>query len=93
MVEDINFQRGLMGSPRCEGCSYNECEVVYDAHHDEYFSLTCGLVIMSMGVYLLPQNDDLDKIFQEYEERWAKHREKRRKKEANLKKRSKKSRS
>lgn len=48
----MNFKRGLMGSPRCFGCE-EHCVVFYDSHHDEYFSGTCGKVIMEMGVFLI----------------------------------------
>ena len=53
----ISFQRNLIPSPRCEGCS-NQCEVLYDSHHDEYFSLNCGLVIMEQGNYRIPYEID-----------------------------------
>lgn len=46
------FKRGLIRAPRCKGCE-RRCVVLYDAHHDEYFSATCGLVISEMGVFLL----------------------------------------
>ena len=70
----VNFQSGLLGSPRCVGCN-RDCRVVYDSHHDQYFSLTCDKVIMEMGVFLVPYEDDLDKCFQLYEERFARYRE------------------
>lgn len=46
------FKRGLIASPRCKGCE-RRCVVLYDGHHDEYFSATCGLVISEMGVFLV----------------------------------------
>ena len=42
-----NFSR-VYGYPRCQGCE-KECICLYDPHHDEYFSETCGLVIMEQG--------------------------------------------
>ena len=72
----VNFQKGLMGSPRCKGC-YRKCVVLYDGHHDEYFSLTCGKVIMEMGVFCLSYDVDFDKVFEEYEVRFKRHRERR----------------
>ncbi len=68
-----NFQHGLLMSPKCKGCGL-KCEVVYDAHHDQYFSLSCGKVIMEMGVFVVDYDDDLDRIFALYNERWAKKR-------------------
>lgn len=50
--EWLNFQRGLLPSPRCEGCE-DKCSVLYDSHHDQYFSATCGLVIMEQGCFLV----------------------------------------
>jgi hypothetical protein len=69
-----NFQNGLLGSPKCKGCD-KECKIVYDSHHDQYFSLTCDMVVMEMGQFVVPYFDDLDRLFQLYEERWAKKRE------------------
>lgn len=70
----VNFQRDLLGSPKCKGCDL-DCEIVYDSHHDQYFSATCNTVVMEMGVFVIPYEDDLDRIYQLYEERWAKSRE------------------
>lgn len=50
-IEWKGFQRGLLGSPRCKGC-HRKCVVLYDSHHDQYFSATCGSVILEMGVFL-----------------------------------------
>lgn len=47
------FQRNLIKSPKCKGCE-KECLVLYDSHHDQYFSEVCGLVIMEMGEYIIP---------------------------------------
>ena len=55
-TKNDNFQRNLLISPKCEGCD-EQCEVLYDAHHDEYFSENCGLVILQMGVYLIDYCD------------------------------------
>ena len=45
-----NFQRGLLRSPHCKGCTM-DCIVLYDSHHDQYFSCTCGLVIREQEHY------------------------------------------
>lgn len=50
-----NFQKNRMPSPRCDGCK-NKCTVLYDLHHDEYFSLNCGKVIIEQGHHILPYN-------------------------------------
>ena len=55
--EWISFKRNLIPPPKCENCE-NKCTVLYDSHHDEYFSLNCGLVIMEQGNYLLPYDID-----------------------------------
>ena len=47
-----NFQRNLIPSPKCKGCD-KQCTVLYDSHHDQYFSCTCGLVIMEMKCSLI----------------------------------------
>ena len=47
-----NFQRGLLSSPRCKGCK-EDCVVLYDSHHDQYFSENCGLVIMEQNQFLI----------------------------------------
>lgn len=73
--KSYNFQRGLLGSPNCRGCN-RDCEIVYDRHHDQFFSLTCGVVVMEMGEFVVPYFDDLDLIFQRYEERFKLQREK-----------------
>lgn len=51
--EWTKFQRNLVPSPRCENCE-KKCTVLYDSHHDEYFSVNCGLVIMEQGYYKIP---------------------------------------
>lgn len=83
---DCNFQRGLLGSPHCRGCQ-SECCIVYDSHHDQYFSLGCGRVVMEMGLFCLDYYDNLELIFAEYEKRFVKQRLKR---EEEAKKRKKK---
>lgn len=55
-----NFQRNLLTSPKCDDCRFNECEVIFDAHHDEYFSESCGLVIMQSGAYLIEYSTFLE---------------------------------
>ena len=81
-----NFQRGLLNSPHCKDCRW-DCEILYDAHHDQFFGKNCGTVIMEMGEFMVPYNDNLDKIFQEYDERFRKARLRREEKERKLKKR------
>lgn len=49
----MNLQRNLLSSPKCDGCAFKRCDVIYDAHHDEYFSEICGLVVMQSGAYLI----------------------------------------
>lgn len=51
-----NYQRNLILPPKCKGCD-EECIVLYDSHHDEYFSHNCGLVIMEMGQYIMPYSE------------------------------------
>lgn len=56
--EWIRFQRNLVPPPKCEGCNTTKCTVLYDSHHDEYFSMNCGTVIMEQGQYKLPYDID-----------------------------------
>ena len=51
--EWTKFQRNLIPPPNCEGCE-SHCTVLYDSHHDEYFSLNCGTIILEQGTYKLP---------------------------------------
>lgn len=51
--EWTSFQRNLIPSPRCKGCN-KKCEILYDSHHDQYFSLNCGLVVMEQSIYSIP---------------------------------------
>jgi len=53
--EWFTFKRNLIPPPECENCN-NNCTILYDHHHDEYFSLNCGLVILEQGNYLIPYN-------------------------------------
>ena len=55
--EMTKFQTNLIPSPRCGGCESN-CTVLYDRHHDEYFSINCGTVIMEQGQYIIPYTID-----------------------------------
>lgn len=71
-----NFQRGLLGSPLCKGCS-SECRVLYDSHHDQYFSVNCGKVVMEMGVFCLDYYINYDKVFDEYDVHFKEQRKKR----------------
>ena len=52
--EWLKFQKNLMPSPTCEGCNINECIVLYDSRHDEYFSRNCGTVIFGQAQYKIP---------------------------------------
>lgn len=56
-IQEWGFQRNLIRSPRCEGCE-NRCIVLYDSHHDEYYSMNCGKVILSQGQYRIPYEED-----------------------------------
>ena len=51
--EWTRFQRNLIPPPNCEGCE-NHCTVLYDDHHDQYFSLNCGKIILEQGQYKIP---------------------------------------
>ena len=51
-----NYQRNLIPPPRCKGCE-EECIILYDNHHDEYFSYNCGKVVLEMGQYIMPYSD------------------------------------
>lgn len=49
-----NFQKSSVHKPKCKDCAFNKkCEIVYDKHHDEHFSLTCGLVVMENNIYAI----------------------------------------
>lgn len=76
MVSFSNFQRGLLNSPRCKGCS-RRCVVLYDRHHEEFFSETCGKVIMDMGLWCVDYLVDYDLVFNEYDVRFKEQRKKR----------------
>lgn len=56
-IQELGFQRNLIRSPRCEECE-NRCIVLYDSHHDEYFSMNCGTVILAQGQYQIPYEED-----------------------------------
>lgn len=51
--EWTRFQRNLVPSPKCKNCE-KKCTILYDSHHDEYFSVNCGLVIIEQGHYKIP---------------------------------------
>lgn len=55
-MKELQFQRNLIPSPRCEGCE-QKCIVLYDSHHDEYFGMCCGTVIMEQNRYIIPYSD------------------------------------
>ena len=57
--KDLNYQRELLPSPRCEGCG-NNCIILYDSFHDQYFSEWCGLVVMEQGRFLVQYPTDID---------------------------------
>lgn len=40
-----NYKNIDHGFKNCSDCE-KECIILYDSHHDEYFSLTCGTVRM-----------------------------------------------
>lgn len=58
MPLEWSFKKGLISSPKCEGCDVR-CEILYDAHHDQFFSANCGLVVVEMGVCLVDYGDEL----------------------------------
>ena len=71
-----NFQR-VYGFPRCSGCKM-ECVILYDSHRDEYFSYTCGLVMMEQGT--CHQSNEYDNVnlkqYLRYLKSFIKHNEK-----------------
>ena len=71
-----NFPRAY-GFPRCVDCR-EECIIRYDSHHDEYFSETCGLVLMEQGhCYQSNIYDDVNiNTYLRYLKNFIKHNEK-----------------
>ena len=51
MTDEINFQKSTL-KIKCKGCR-NTCERLYDRHHDQTFSTTCGKVIMESNNILI----------------------------------------
>lgn len=54
-TNSYNFQHGTIQFTKCEGCE-EYCEILYDQHHDQYFSVNCGTVIMENNCYLIDNN-------------------------------------
>ena len=80
-----NFQKSSIRKPRCKNCSFDKkCEIVYDKHHDEHFSLTCGLVVMENNVYALDYYVNSEKFWLEH---ISKHKQTKTEKETNERRR------
>lgn len=45
-----NFEKSSIRFKKCTGCKKN-CKLLYDSHHDQHFSYTCGRVIMQSNTY------------------------------------------
>lgn len=54
----INFQSSALSFTKCKDCTREECELVYDHHHDQHFGLNCGTVIMQSNSYLIDYYSD-----------------------------------
>ena len=54
-----NFQKSQI-IIKCRDCN-RKCRIVYDRHHDEHFSKTCGLVIFQSGLWLVHDEDPMIK--------------------------------
>ena len=52
-----NYQTINPGIGNCTGCN-EDCLLVYDSHHDEYFSLNCGTVKMQNHIELINTTPD-----------------------------------
>jgi len=48
-----NYQKSSIRKRKCPMCD-KKCNIVYDKHHDEHYSLTCGLVIIRNNQYQIP---------------------------------------
>ena len=44
------FQSSNINYKKTQDCQH-ECNILYDQHHDQYFCLTCGTVIMQSNHY------------------------------------------
>lgn len=54
-MSEKNFQKSQIVL-RCKNCK-QKCNIVYDSHHCEHYSITCGLVIMQGGIWLVHDYD------------------------------------
>ena len=54
----INYQKSNLTFKKCEDCKNEDCNLLYDGHHDEHFSITCGTVIMQSNNYTLEYYTD-----------------------------------
>lgn len=45
-----NFRQSNLSYKRQTPCQKN-CEILYDQHHDQYFCLTCGTIILQSNEY------------------------------------------
>lgn len=52
----INFQKSNLHT-KCKGCE-KTCTLLYDNHHDQHFSYTCGKIIMQSNEYHAPYTTD-----------------------------------
>lgn len=44
------FQESSITFKKCKGCK-QDCQLLYDHHHDQHFSYTCGRVILQSNTY------------------------------------------
>ena len=51
MTEVANYQKSTL-KIKCKGCT-DTCTLLYDRHHDQTFSITCGRVIMQSSIMLI----------------------------------------
>jgi ribosomal protein S27E len=47
----INYQESNITFKKCKECKNNTCQLLYDHHHDQHFSYTCGKVIIQSNTY------------------------------------------
>ena len=45
-----NFRQSNLSYKREKHCQKN-CDIVYDQHHDQYFCITCGTIILQSNEY------------------------------------------
>lgn len=55
--EEKNYQKSNISIKKCKNCN-QECEKLYDSHHDQHYSTTCGAVIYESGEYLIDYYSD-----------------------------------